>query len=157
MNILALDLATHCGYATSWGESGVWDFSIKKDESKGMRLFKLRSYLQCVQQAYPLQLLVFEAVRHARFSRSSIILAEMQGVIKEFACYYGIEYKGYSPTAIKKHATGRGNADKHAMIRAAKSFFRKGGISSDEADALWLLDLAMKELEIGGENGVVFA
>jgi len=40
---------------------------------------------------------------------------------------------------VKRHATGRGNADKAAMVAAAVA--RWGGEpTEDEADALWIAD-----------------
>jgi Holliday junction resolvasome RuvABC endonuclease subunit len=69
-------------------------------------------------------------------------------------CYdNSIEYRGYSPSEIKKHATGKGNANKDAILKAARQRWPDVEIVDDnEADALWLLDLAQKELECGGSR-----
>ncbi len=50
MKILALDPATHCGWAHSCGASGTFDLSIRRDESSGMRLLRLRSKLEDIAE-----------------------------------------------------------------------------------------------------------
>ena len=100
-------------------------------------------------------LLVFEAARHAapKMQGALVVQATLQGVITLWAEENGIEYRGYSPAEIKKHATGKGNAGKALVIAAAKA---KGWAVGDdnEADALWLLDLAAKQYgQPAGEVG----
>jgi hypothetical protein len=50
----------------------------------------------------------------------------------------GVPYEGIPVGTIKKHATGRGNADKQAMITAARA---KGfsPVDDNEADAIAIL------------------
>jgi Holliday junction resolvasome RuvABC endonuclease subunit len=57
--------------------------------------------------------------------------------------HHQIPYSGVPVATIKKHATGRGNADKAAMLDAAR---RMGYEPADdnEADALALLSLAVE-------------
>ena len=62
--ILALDPATHCGWASSVGASGCWDLSVRRDESSGMRLIRLRAKLREIHAASPITMLFFEAARH---------------------------------------------------------------------------------------------
>lgn len=148
-HILALDPATHTGWAHSAGESGVWDLSIRRDESSGMRLIRLHNKLRDVFKTHGIDVIVFEAARHAapKMQGALVVQAEIQGVIKSFGENYGIEYAGYSPATIKKHATGKGNASKGDMIKAAQEKFRdKFVIDDDEADALHLLDYARELL-----------
>lgn len=146
MNILALDPATKCGWAHSCGSSGVWDLSIRRDESGGMRLIRLRSKLNMIRDAAGCDLLVYEAARHAapKMQGALVVQSTLQAVITLWCEDSSIEYRGYSPTEIKKHATGKGNANKAAIIDAAEQ--RWGDIADDnQADALWLLDLAIKD------------
>jgi Holliday junction resolvasome RuvABC endonuclease subunit len=57
----------------------------------------------------------------------------------------GVEYRGVSPSEIKKHATGKGNAGKPIMIAFAKLKWPQMEITDDNtADALWILDFAQK-------------
>ena len=149
MNILALDIATLCGYAHSCGRSGTWDLSAKKDESVGIRLFKLRANLNIIKNSFGVDLVVFEQVMHGgpNGQRPMIVQAELQGVMKLWCEEHVIEYKGYGPNVIKKHATGKGNAKKAMMVDAACVRWKRVFQDSDEneVDALWLLDLGMKE------------
>ncbi len=150
MNVLALDLGRKCGWAHSGGMSGVWDLSIKPDESSGMRLVRLRAKLETVYNALGVHLLVFEAARNLRFGNAVRSNAEFQAVVKLWAHDRGVEYKGYSPKQIKKFATGKGTASKTAMLAAAKTKWPDLEIIDDNhADALWLLELAKSDLSIG--------
>jgi Holliday junction resolvasome RuvABC endonuclease subunit len=156
--ILALDLATKTGWAHSFhplrkeGEhptaGGVWDLSVRRDESGGMRLVRLAGKLRDIRDMVGLDLVVFEAARHAapKMQGALVVQAELQGVVKSFCEMRDINYRGYSPSEIKKHATGKGNANKAAMIQAAKQRWSDVQIIDDnQADALWLLDLAIQE------------
>lgn len=150
MRILALDPATKIGWAHSCGASGVWDLSIRRDESGGMRFIRLRAKLDEILKSEGIDVLVFEAARHAgpKMQGALVVQAEIQGVLKHWAeSVDDLEYRGFSPSEIKKHATGKGNASKAMMIEAAQEKF--GAIRDDnEADALWLLDLAQSQLVI---------
>jgi len=146
MNIAALDLGTTTGWALSNGLYGYWSLGIRRDESGGMRLLRLRWKLQEVQQSFPLDLLVFEAVRYAGRGGAAVVLAEMQGVVKVVCIERDIQWRGYSSSEIKKHATGKGNANKQAMMAAAQAKWPTYKIDThDVADALWLLDLVQTE------------
>lgn len=149
MKILALDPATKTGFAHSCGASGVWDLSVRRDESSGMRLIRLVAKLRDIRQNIGVDVVVFEAARHAAqgMQGSLVTHAELQGQVKAWCETAGIEYRGYSPSEIKKHATGKGNGKKVHMLDAAAMKWPDKRISDDnECDALWLLDLATKEL-----------
>lgn len=148
MNILALDIATKCGFA--YGEletlqTGTWNLTPRRDESKGMRLIRLQAKLNELRE-YGVGLLVFEAVRAAGgHLNAAIVQAEIQGVVKAWAETAGIEYRGYSSSEIKRFATGKGNAKKQDMIHAAIHKFGREVSDDNEADALALWHLAWSE------------
>ena len=158
LKILALDPATKCGWATQYA-SGTWDLSVRRDESSGMRLIRLKAKLDRIMfsgikiehpELVP-RLIVFEAARHAapKMANALSVQSELQGVIKLFCEENGIQFRGYSPSEIKKHATGKGNANKAAMLAAARAKWPDKTIADDnEADALWLLDLALSEYTV---------
>lgn len=149
VRILALDLATKCGWAHSDGPSGVWDFSVRRDESSGMRLLRLVAKLDEIFMRCCPGLIVFEAARHAApgMQGALIVHAELQGQVKAWCDRLHVNYRGYSPSEIKKHATGKGNAGKPAMMAAAEAKWPDVRILDDNhADALWLLDLAQRDL-----------
>lgn len=147
MKILALDPATKFGFAHSCGISGTWDLSVRRDESAGMRLIRLRGKLAEIGGSVGIDLLVFEAARHAASNGALIVQTEFQSVVKVYCADNGIEYRGYSPSEIKKHATGKGNASKEMMLAEARRRWPDKRMDDNEADALLLLDLAQSTLE----------
>lgn len=151
MKVLALDPATKCGWAHSSGGSGTWDFSTRRDESGGMKLIRLQGKLNEVLHGVGLDLVVFEATRNAGPHMQGAVVhqAELQGVIKLWCESNHIEYRGYSPTEIKKSATGKGNSNKAAMKEAAiRKWPHLSNADDNEIDALFLLDLALASLKI---------
>ena len=143
MNILAIDQATKTGWATNQA-SGVWDLSIRRDESGGMRLIRLSSKLKELHELTPIDLVVYERVS-GRFKNAISVSAELAGVIKLFAEQNDIEYRAYSALEIKKFATGKGNANKPMMVKAAEEKFGIMIIDDNHADALWLHELAKSD------------
>ena len=165
MRILGIDPATRTGWCVVDGDfvaSGTWDLSVRRDESSGMRLIRLRAKLNEIQKEKNVDVLVFEANRHVIGRRSGATVgAELQGVIKLWAIDNMVQFKGYSPSEIKKHATGKGNCNKNAMMVAAHNRWpevhRMGPAywTSDEADARWLADLAAEHLSpVSGEGDI---
>jgi len=148
MKILALDLGTYCGWAHSLGSSGVWLLKPKKDESDGIRLIRFANKLRWLKKALGIDIIAYEAARHGgRANRGLVTHSELQGVVKQLSEELSYQYKGYSPTAIKKFATGDGRASKEAMIRAACKFSGKGITDDNEADAICLLEMAKLEFQ----------
>lgn len=150
LRILGLDIATSCGWAYTASdqvtESGTWDFTVKKDESTGMRLMRFRGKLNEILKI-GLDLIVYEMTVHQSGYRSGAhVQAELQGVMKLWCEENKIEYKGYSPTSIKIHATGNGKSKKPAMIAAAQKKWKKPFECDDEVDARWILDFALKDM-----------
>ena len=148
MNILAIDQATHSGWACDFQHgSGVWDLRVKKDESAGMRLIRLRTKLKELQALMDFDLLVYERVA-GRFQSSTNVASEIVSVIKVFCEDNGIEYRAFSAGEIKRHATGKGNCGKPAMVSAAKEKWPHIDLVDDNhADALHLLSLAKLEYD----------
>jgi Holliday junction resolvasome RuvABC endonuclease subunit len=56
---------------------------------------------------------------------------------------FKIPYRGVPVGTIKRHITGRGNADKDAVIAAVRAL-GFDPVDDNEADALALLDCALK-------------
>jgi len=147
VKILALDPATKFGWAHSLGHSGTWDLSTRRDESGGMKGVRLVAKLGDLKFNLGIDLVVFEAARNAapKMQGALVHQAKLQGCIELWCCQNSVNYRGYSPTEIKKHATGKGNANKDAVIAAAKIKWQDFSGDDNEADAKWLLDLVMIE------------
>ena len=143
MNILALDIATKTGWATTTS-SGVWDLKPNRGESSGMRVVRFKSKVKELLEIESIDLVVYE--RPAGQHKLSIMVAsEMIGVLMDLCLERNINYASYSAGEIKKFATGKGNASKSMMVEKAKEKFGEI-IDDNHADALFLLDLATTKL-----------
>lgn len=146
VNLLSLDVATKTGWKTKTA-SGVWDFSLKRDESSGMRILRFISKIKEVVKLEKINLISFE--RTAGFHKNALIVqAELHGALKLYCEENEIPYTAYSATEIKKFATGKGNANKDAMIRYAKEKYGYLGKDDNEADAIHIFYLTKHMLEL---------
>lgn len=144
IKILALDVATHCGWATETA-SGVWDLSPRRDESKGIRLVRFKAKLRELIELEQIDLVAFEMT--AGFHKNALIVqAELHGVLKLYLEENGIEYMSFTATEIKRFATGKGVAKKEVMIQTAKEKLGYTGNDDNEADALWIYQLTKSRI-----------
>lgn len=143
MKVLALDIATKTGWCKDTA-SGVWDFSPKRGESVGMRLIRFRAALVKEFKDDRPDVVVYE-LPAGQFKSSIMVASELIGVLKVTCEDYGVEYAHESAKAIKKFATGNGNASKGAMIDAAKAFGAKV-IDDNHADAIHLYNFFKSKL-----------
>ena len=147
VKILAIDPASMLGWALSNTEYGTWDLRTRKDESIGMKLIRLKAKLVEVHTITKFTLLVYE--RAAGMHKGAIIhQAKLIGVMEQWCEEMQIDYRAFSATEIKKFATGKGNAGKPKMIQAAQERLGYTGNDDNEADSLWILNLAKHELGI---------
>lgn len=133
------------GWAIAYGngriESGTAEFKNGRYEGGGMRFVRARSWLLTIIPT--VDLIYYEEVRrHKGVDAAHIyggLLSHVTGVCEEL----GKPYAGIPVGTIKRHATGKGNANKAAMIRAMMD---KGHKPEDdnEADALALLHYALE-------------
>ena len=107
----------------------------------------MRSKLREIIQSENINLVVFERPG-GRNQGAVIVHSELQGQIKVICEDMNIAYRGYSSKEIKLFATGKGNANKSVMIQAAKDKLGYTGNDDNEADALWLLELAKSDYDI---------
>lgn len=158
LRVLALDPATLCGWAyrsaSGSVSSGTWDLSTKRDESTGMKLLRFEAKINEI--AYSgIDLIVFEAARNAmpKMQGALVHQAKLQSIIERWAEVNSTttQCRGYSPSEIKKFATGKGNAGKPEVMKAARERFGFTDGDDNEADALCLLHLAIAEYgSLGG-------
>jgi Holliday junction resolvasome RuvABC endonuclease subunit len=149
VKILALDLGTHTGWALLEGghvESGVQLFDVKRGESPGMRYLRFNRWLEEMAGADPKpHVIVFEQAHH-RGGAATEVAAGFSTRILEFCARHGIEHASVHTATLKKFATGKGNADKEAMLEAARRRFKPDLEDDNEADALWILEWARREI-----------
>jgi len=144
MRILAIDSGTKTGWAVNRPApiSGTQDFSLKRGESPGMRFLMFRSWLKKIINTARPEIVIYERAHH-RGGAATEVGVGFTAIIQEVCAEAKIEYVALHSSALKKHATGKGNASKEEVMAAAK---KKGWKFADdnEADALWLLDCAME-------------
>lgn len=144
MRILAIDPATKTGWAVSKLLSGSEDFKPRNGESSGYKLIKFKNFFNKLIETEKIELVVFERAG-GRFKNDIMSHAKFIAIIEIICIEKGIDYKPYSSGEIKMHATGKGNAKKPDMIKAAIRLFKKPIQDDNEADALCLLSLAQKD------------
>lgn len=140
---LALDLGTRTGFA--YGNagavvSGVWDFRTSRHEGAGMRYLRFAKALGDLHRSHGIDEAAFEEVRRHRGTTAAHVYGGFMGTLLAFCDDNGVPYRSVPVGEIKKHWTGKGNADKEAMVREAE---RRGHTPADdnEADALALFSL----------------
>ena len=166
---LGLDLATRTGFALIEYQPndlpkrpmpflGQFDLQVGGWESTPMKFLRLKQFLNVILP----DVLFFEDVKqaispHKLHMASGIIRSvEMIGALKATLCLWAEEHEvpahGFSITAIKRHATGRGVANKESMVLACNKKFGSDYDpeeyeltgSDNSADAAFVLDLGME-------------
>lgn len=146
--LLAFDLGTTTGWARNL-DSGVpvfgsLDLKPNRYAGGGMRFVNFDRALSDLNLGQ-VDLVVFEEVRRHLGVDAAHVYGGLMAVLTSRCERAHIPYQGVPVGVIKRHATGKGNANKAAMIEAATDW--AGGpepITEDEADALCLLRYAME-------------
>ena len=143
MKILAIDPGTHCGYALSPFESGVWDLSVGRHSGGGMRFVKLRNFLTKAttdsEDFARCNMVVYEEVRGHKGTDAAQVYGGIVAIITEHCELNLIPYQGVPVGTIKKFAAGKGNSNKEVMLAAARERWPEVDIVDDnQADALFL-------------------
>ncbi|UOF77214.1 holliday junction resolvasE [Caudoviricetes sp.] len=141
MGILALDLGSTSGWAYGKkGErpiSGSILFKGGRFEGGGMRFLRFKNWLDAFLDCNAVETVYFEEVRNHKGVDASHIYGGLMAILTSWCEGHKIPYEGVPVGTIKRHATGKGNANKQAMIDAvtAKGFSPK---DDNEADAISL-------------------
>ena len=159
--ILALDCATRTGWAhgifrphlDGWTRSsGAVQFEPAKTAGLPRLLSDFDSWLEKIVASMsvdkPIGLIVHEQPHHRGFN--TFHLVGMAALVNMRA--YRVQANVFSAhsASVKKHATGSGRAKKPEMIAAAKEHWPHVR-DDDEADAMWILDYAIKQFGAAGE------
>ena len=140
MTVLALDLGSKTGWALHDSDqsitSGTVEFKNDRWQGGGMRFLRLKQWLTEIKQmAGGLDVVFFEEVRRHVGVDAAHAYGGFLAHVTAWCEHYEIPYEAVPVGTIKRHATGKGNANKDAMIEAA----RKRGFDpadDNEADAL---------------------
>lgn len=145
MNILALDLSlTATGWALSSGQSGV--YSPPKLSTGTRRLIAIRDAM--LGYATNADLVVIEGFAYGAKGRAVLDIAGMGWIVRVALVERGYPVVEVPPASLKMFATGKGNADKNAMLGEAIRKLKYDGNDHNVADAKWLL--MMTQTAYGG-------
>jgi Holliday junction resolvasome RuvABC endonuclease subunit len=141
--ILALDLGTVTGFAIARADGGITsgtaEFRLDRWQSGGMRFLRFKRWLtELKNQAGGCDLVVYEQVRRHAGVDSAHAFGGWLAILTAWCDHHDIAYQGVPVGTIKRHITGKGNADKQAVIDAirARGFYPA---DDNEADALAIL------------------
>ena len=146
--ILALDLGTTTGWAIRGYDglitSGTASFKPGRYDGGGMRYLRFTNWLTELDRlSGPIATIWFEEVRRHAGTDAAHVYGGLMASLTRWGALRGIPYEGVPVGTIKRHATGKGNANKVAMIAAAQA---RGFSPADdnEADAIAILHWAIE-------------
>lgn len=153
-SILALDLGTATGWALRTGDgsvrSGSRSFKPDPSEGRGMRFLNFRGWLTELSGSTDgIGVIYFEEVRRHLGVSASHAYGGFLATLTTWAEDLEIPYRGVRAGAIKRHATGKGNANKLAVIAGVRAL---GFAPSDANEAEAIALLSLMALAPGGER-----
>jgi Holliday junction resolvasome RuvABC endonuclease subunit len=141
--ILALDLGATTGWAVRAIDgaitSGTAEFRLDRWQSGGMRFLRFKRWLTEIKnQVGGFDLVAYEQVRNHAGVDASHAFGGWLAILTAWCDHHDIAYQGVPVGTIKRFITGKGNADKAAVIAAVRA---RGFHPADdnEADALAIL------------------
>ncbi len=145
--VLALDLGSKTGWALAHPDgtitSGTVTFKPGRFEGGGMAFVRFKAWLNELSgNSGQLAAIHFEEVRRHVGTTAAHVYGGFLAHLTAWAEMKGIPYQGVPVGTIKKHATGKGNANKQAMIQAMRDKGHEPG-DDNEADALAILHWAI--------------
>lgn len=144
-NILALDLGTATGWATLNRDGviacGTETFPSGKRNHPGQRWAAFRAWLNRTIENGQVHAIAYEDVKRHLGTDAAHAYGAFRALLEMVAASHNVQLLPVGVGTIKKTWTGRGNADKAAMLAEAK---RRGfqPESDDAADALAILSWA---------------
>ncbi|MTH96406.1 hypothetical protein [Roseibium sp. RKSG952] len=146
--VLALDLGTTTGWALRSLDglitTGTASFKTGRYDGGGMRYLRFTNWLNELDRlSGPIGTIWFEEVRRHAGTDAAHVYGGLLASLTSWAEMRGIPYEGVPVGTIKRYATGKGNANKAAMIAEARA---RGYSPADdnEADAIAILHWAIE-------------
>ena len=145
--MLSLDLGTKTGWAVRLSDrtvtSGIAEFKNDRWQGGGMRFLRFKQWLTEIKQmAGGLDVVFFEEVRRHAGVDAAHAYGGFLAHVTAWCEHHAIPYEAVPVGTIKRHATGKGNANKDAVIAAVRNLGFDPA-DDNEADALAILDWAM--------------
>ena len=134
MAVLALDLGTSTGWAIRADDglihSGVQSFRPGRYDGGGMRYLRFSNWLGEIDRlSGPFERVHFEEVRRHAGTDAAHVYGGLMATLTHWCELREVPYAGTPVGTIKRHATGKGNAPKEAMIAAVRAWVL--GIAGD--------------------------
>jgi Holliday junction resolvasome RuvABC endonuclease subunit len=152
--VVGLDLGTNTGYAWCTDDipriqfSGVQSFAPKRHEGGGMRFMRFSVWLEEFLAGDHVIVFYEEVIGAHKSTAAAHIYGGLLALLQQYCERREIPYLGLPVGTVKKFATGRGNASKNDMMAHAEVKFGGSVKSHDQADALWILSLGLRELGV---------
>jgi Holliday junction resolvasome RuvABC endonuclease subunit len=158
--VVGLDLSlTGFGVAV-FADRKVWTVTLRSElwpDVRGWaqpaRRRRLVSQLNSIPGRHGDVLAVVEArIPPTRGWKSTMDRAELRGTVEDWLYGQGIPIANVAPQTLKKYATGRGDADKRAMLAAARNECGAAIPIDDDnqADAFWLMVMGVHHYGLAG-------
>lgn len=150
VNILALDLGAKTGWALRRRDAvllhGTKDFTPRASWAPGQKWQRFRAWLSATVMHHNITQIAFEDVK--RHGPGQVLAAHAYGgyraMLEMVADQHNVHLVPVGVGTIKKHWTGKGTADKAAMLAQAKARgFRPE--TDNDADALAILSWAVAQ------------
>jgi Holliday junction resolvasome RuvABC endonuclease subunit len=146
--ILSLDLGTTTGWCMGGAPhmlvSGVMKLKPGRFDSSSMRFVRFLKQLNDLMALEKPDFVVYEEVRRHAGTDAAHVYGGLMAHLQVWCDDNDIPYEGHPVGTIKKFATGKGNADKDAMIAAVKAWGHRPA-DDNEADAIALCRLKLAE------------
>lgn len=146
--VAALDIATHTGFFCL-NERGTWNFteSMRRNNNKEHKAF--RDTLIDFIQRNNIRQIVAEDVSVNNHFIDTRKLSEFRGILFEVCDTLDLPEPHFiNPTALKKFATGNGNANKDEMIKFCKLRWQIEPGDDNEADAIHIFFCYIKRFNL---------
>lgn len=136
--VLALDIATHCGYYSMHG-NGTWNFTESKRRNDNKQHKDFRDTLLGFIREHGIRQIVAEDINVNNHFTDMRKLSEFRGILFEICDELDLpEPEFVNVATLKKWATGNGRADKAMMMRACEEKYHYAPPDDNAADACHL-------------------
>ncbi len=156
MTVLGIDLGTTTGFALrrspdNWS-SGAWKLSRGKKDERFSRFARLQGRLREILVMNQVGLVAFEDVKGHKGTYAAQVYGGLLAILLVECADRSVPVVGISVSQLKTFATGKGNADKGAMVAAARRYWPHSNTyfemrNNDEVDARFLAECAAQAPE----------
>ena len=155
MNVLTLDLGTTTGWASVQSQvvtqSGIVKLHPRRFDGGGIRYLKFSKFLDDLEsRIQPITAIFYEEVKRHIGVDAAHAYGGFMAVLTAWCESRHIAYEGVTVGTIKKHITGKGNANKQQVINAVKQLGHQPQ-DDNESDAIAIAYWAIHN-RLGGNN-----